>query len=491
MENDLVVNIGKEEKSATNIDHHEHHEPEEADVGKLATVKAKIDGLKVENQVESTPHVKEGIIKEDDVVVDSTAEVIKKDFEREGEEKAEVDDQTNPSSNKLDHEEKHVESSKLISSITHVLGGMLKDISNDKEDILKLGVGLGMSLSAQGVLSIDEEMLPASQDKEETKSVNSFDNAIHPHLTEEGEGEEQERYMFPNVTDKASPDKKDDHSYLSKNSQESSQNSNEVEHSFPKAYVTHEVSELGILPKELDFKQTNKLSLRGFSEAITTGFLESIKSRKVGKQHVHYIESTLNLPECKPVGRVKPRSAGKDWQAIGFDPWSTGKELLNIEFVPFLVEKEEENTNNLIPLAAPKDVVCFVNREETKETTFMRTQFKRLCSLIRHGNYVEFEELLEDCDGLVPIDHTDDVGNTLLMVSCQNGNKRMVKLCLRKGSDLNKQNTNGHTSLHYAFGYGFDDLGAYLISKGADDNITNADGLTCYEGLNIEDISAL
>lgn len=366
---------------------------------------------------------------------------------------------------------------------------MLKDISTNEEDILKLGVGLGMSLSAQGVLSIDEGMLSKSQDEEETKSVETIDNTIEPDLIE---GRDEERCLFPNVlTNETFHNEKDDRSYLSQNSQKLIENIEEVEHSFPKSYVTHELNELGIIPKERDHKQTNPFNLRGFSESIKTGFLETIKSRKVGKQHVDYIESTLNLPQCKPVGRVKPRSAGQDWLAIGFDPWSTGKELLNIEFVPFLVEKEEDNANNLIPLAAPKDAVCFVNREETKETSFIKAQFKRLCSLIRHGNYVEFEELLEDCDGLVPIDQTDDVGNTLLMVSCQNGNKRIVKLCLRKGSDLNKQNTNGHTSLHYAFGYGFDDLGAYLISKGTDDTITNADGLTCYEGLSIEDISAL
>ena len=30
-----------------------------------------------------------------------------------------------------------------------------------------------------------------------------------------------------------------------------------------------------------------------------------------------------------------------------------------------------------------------------------------------------------------------------------------------------------------------DELAEYLISKGADDSILNADGLTCYEGLSM------
>lgn len=47
------------------------------------------------------------------------------------------------------------------------------------------------------------------------------------------------------------------------------------------------------------------------------------------------------------------------------------------------------------------------------------------------------------------------------------------------------------TPLHYAYGYGFESFGEYLISKGADDSITNADGLTCYEGLNEANLGQL
>lgn len=32
------------------------------------------------------------------------------------------------------------------------------------------------------------------------------------------------------------------------------------------------------------------------------------------------------------------------------------------------------------------------------------------------------------------------------------------------------------------------DLGDYLISKGGDDSIQNVNGLTCYEGLEIDEI---
>jgi hypothetical protein len=49
-------------------------------------------------------------------------------------------------------------------------------------------------------------------------------------------------------------------------------------------------------------------------------------------------------------------------------------------------------------------------------------------------------------------------------------------------------NLNGETVLHFAYAYGFDELGDYLKTKGADDSILNIDGLTCYEGLHQDDV---
>ena len=45
--------------------------------------------------------------------------------------------------------------------------------------------------------------------------------------------------------------------------------------------------------------------------------------------------------------------------------------------------------------------------------------------------------------------------------------------------------------LHYCFAYHNEKLGDYFVSKGADDSIQNAEGLTCYEGLSREDLDGL
>mmetsp|Transcript_15557 Transcript_15557/g.20184 ORF Transcript_15557/g.20184 Transcript_15557/m.20184 type:complete len:140 (+) Transcript_15557:322-741(+) len=117
--------------------------------------------------------------------------------------------------------------------------------------------------------------------------------------------------------------------------------------------------------------------------------------------------------------------------------------------------------------------------------------FEELSSFTRHGKYKEIEEEMNSPDFNLPIDFQDDAGNSLLLIAAQNGNKRIAKLLLRRGASINKQNMAGQTVLHYAQGYGFSDLFDYFMSKGADDTMKNADGLTCYEGLDINDVQAI
>jgi ankyrin repeat protein len=66
----------------------------------------------------------------------------------------------------------------------------------------------------------------------------------------------------------------------------------------------------------------------------------------------------------------------------------------------------------------------------------------------------------------MPVDVRDEYGSTLLIIACQNGNKRVAKQVLRRGADINCRNYKGNTPLHYCYQYGYGDtLGQYLISK--------------------------
>ena len=54
----------------------------------------------------------------------------------------------------------------------------------------------------------------------------------------------------------------------------------------------------------------------------------------------------------------------------------------------------------------------------------------------------------------VPVDVRDGHGNTVLIISCQNGHKRALKAALRRGADPNARNERGNTGLHYCHAFG-------------------------------------
>jgi len=110
---------------------------------------------------------------------------------------------------------------------------------------------------------------------------------------------------------------------------------------------------------------------------------------------------------------------------------------------------------------------------------------KKALLAAKSNNIAEMEDALED---EVPINTADAFGNTLLILAAQQGSKRMCKFLLRRGANINMQSLVGNTALHYCFAYGFHDLGHYLIGKGADDSIVNADGLTPFEGISAEQL---
>ena len=63
----------------------------------------------------------------------------------------------------------------------------------------------------------------------------------------------------------------------------------------------------------------------------------------------------------------------------------------------------------------------------------------------------------------------------------------MFSLLARK-SDINHTNIDGNTALHFAYQY--DESGsvaAFLIENGGNDTIVNNMGLTCYDGVTLED----
>eukprot|EP00606_Chrysophyceae_sp_TOSAG23-5_P000215 GSChrysophyteH2.ASY1.ANO1.1443.1 assembled CDS len=230
---------------------------------------------------------------------------------------------------------------------------------------------------------------------------------------------------------------------------------------------------------------------------LPVGFFNAIIAKHIAKQDVDYLPMVPNLPQARTVGRVKPRSSAIDWLAISFDPWSAGKPPLSFEFIASLAAKAEnlfgkdsagahDELDKLRDTTSQAEQRALITKDQ-----LLAADFERVCSLCRHAKFSEVETMVNQPDWNVPVDYQNDMGNTLLHVVAQNGNKRLVKLCMRRGADLNGQNLTGQTALHFAFGYGYTEVGDYLVKKGADDSIRNKDGLTCYEGLGGAELNLL
>lgn len=79
----------------------------------------------------------------------------------------------------------------------------------------------------------------------------------------------------------------------------------------------------------------------------------------------------------------------------------------------------------------------------------------------------------------------------MLILSCQSGHLDLCRILVEAGADVNAKNQKGNTPLHYTLTYGFAEITRYLISQGADEYATNAEGLTCYEGLSARSLHDL
>ena len=120
----------------------------------------------------------------------------------------------------------------------------------------------------------------------------------------------------------------------------------------------------------------------------------------------------------------------------------------------------------------------------------MSSLFEVLSSYVRNNKVLELEAALESDGPFIDLEE-ESSGNTLLIVAVQNNNKRILKALLRRGASINHRNRRGNTALHFAFAFGYTELAAYLISKGADDSLRNCEGLTSHEGISASSLMDL
>lgn len=96
---------------------------------------------------------------------------------------------------------------------------------------------------------------------------------------------------------------------------------------------------------------------------------------------------------------------------------------------------------------------------------------------IKDGDINNFKKLIQDKQN---INAYNEWGDTPLLVATRNHKSEMANLLIDAGADINAQNRrDGQTALHVAADhYGSEAIMNLLLSKGADKNIKDNDGLT-------------
>ncbi|GMF23516.1 unnamed protein product [Phytophthora lilii] len=419
----------------------------------------------------------------------------------------------------------------MIDSITQALGSALPALSQGSGaakganvDMLQLGIGLGMGLGMrvqQQATSPTRSGIATSTRSELARKLQPSHRSHTTHDLDEQDEEDDNESEVPGSS--RSETSSVGTSLLSSRSGYSvapsvdiSPTPDDVElngggpHVGKKTpgYETHPPPGEGTswIHKPVDATGESQTAVEGFGGALhqrvaclPKDFVAAVTSTKTCKMQANYLPVIKNMNQPRSVGIVQPRGALEEWLSVGYSPWTAGRAIFGTQFIEDLMLRPDLVQNAADTAAAPaaavtanKTTVVQVEKRDAVSQAVKETeQLDNIFSLCRHEKYEEVELLLNSPDWSIGIDAKDATGNTLLSVACQNNNKRIAKLCLRRGADINTQNLNGQSLLHYCHEYGFHDLMEYLMEKGARDDLLNADGLTCYEGLTQEAVDAI
>lgn len=374
---------------------------------------------------------------------------------------------------------------KILQSIQAAIGNVLEANGDSSSNMLQLGIGLGMGLGLQqqqqqleqqpsrpgtAVSSIDSASVLSTERSDISSVTNERPESAMSRVTN----------AEPGATTTPTPDEMP----------EEVVNEDQVD------FYTHDAAGKGttwVAPADLTDADRGTVpgstgTLHRSVARLPEGFVDSISTTRCVPMQADYLPRVINMNEARCVGIVHPRRAADEWIAANYNPWSAGNDDFATQMITNLIPDEEEVVNTATTSAFAETEGHAARAEAITGAARDTVDLETIMSLCRHGKYDEIEEKLNSPDWTLPIDAKDAKGNTLLSIACQNDKRRILKLCLRKGADINTQNINGQTPLHFCHAYNFTSLADYLMGKGADDTIVNADNLTCYEGLNADEV---
>ncbi|CAG7832151.1 unnamed protein product [Allacma fusca] len=111
--------------------------------------------------------------------------------------------------------------------------------------------------------------------------------------------------------------------------------------------------------------------------------------------------------------------------------------------------------------------------------------YNSIMANINEDNLIGVRLLIES--GQVGVDDRDESGATALMTTCHRGKLNVVRILLDKGAEVNAEDSDSWTPLHYAAKEGHHTIVQYLINHGADITHKDDGGWTpliwaCYKG---------
>ena len=109
----------------------------------------------------------------------------------------------------------------------------------------------------------------------------------------------------------------------------------------------------------------------------------------------------------------------------------------------------------------------------------LKTIEEILFFLIRENNFREFKEILERYQ--VSLESRNENNDTFLIYATQCGFEEFIQFLIQKGANLDAQNFDLNTALHYAINSKRFNIADLLLKEGACETIVNKYNLTPWE----------
>jgi ankyrin repeat protein len=122
-----------------------------------------------------------------------------------------------------------------------------------------------------------------------------------------------------------------------------------------------------------------------------------------------------------------------------------------------------------------------VKINEKENDSELEDIYFNLVKFIIEGKNKMFKTFFEKNREYIDINQELFEGNTLLILCAREGNLYITKFLCDENAEVNTQNNNGNTALHYAIGKQFYALADILTRHGAREDIKNAKGFAPWD----------